>query len=284
VKVWLNGQLLDEEKARVSVRDRGFLYGDGLFETLRAYDGKPFLLEAHLERLAASAKLLELPPPPLAVLTQALRDTIAANRDLARDLRVRVTLTRGPEGPGLWPAEEGAPTMLVSAEAVHLPLDLHTRGASLITSRHRVLSGGDRWKSTSFQVHALAKGEAVRAQAWEALLLNERGEVAEGATSNVFALLDGNLVTPPASAGILAGITRSVVLGMAKPSLCLDAREAALRPADLAAAREIFLTSSIAEIVPIVRLDGRAVGDGFPGPVTRAVLDAYRAEVVQRAQ
>lgn len=275
--VWLNGRVLPLAEARISPLDRGFLHGDGAFETLRAYRGKPFLLDAHLDRLELAGKELALPLPDRATLARAVGEVLRANA--LAEARVRITVSRGEDGPDLWP-EAPVPTVLVTAQPVALPSWLYERGAAVVTSSLRVPARAHS-KSTSFQAHVLAKGEARRAGAWEALLLNDRGEVAEGATSNVFALLDGEVVTPPTAAGALAGITRAAVLRLAQPALCLGAREAVLRPRDLLAAREVFLCSSVAEVVPVVRVDGQAVGDGHPGPVTRAVLDAYRAEVAR---
>jgi branched-chain amino acid aminotransferase len=283
MRVWLNGQLQDIRKASVSPLDRGFLYGDGLFETLRSYRGKPFLLAGHLDRLAEGAKALELTMPPRPLLAEGVANVIEANGLAERDARVRITLTRGAGPGGLWPEEPGPPTALVTAQPLDLPGWLvEGAGARAVVSKQRVLSGAPRVKTTSFQPHVMAKAEAARAQCWEALLCNERGEVAEGATSNVFALLpSGALVTPPRDAGLLAGLTRDVVLRIAKPALCLDAAEAPLTLAELRTARELFLTSSVAEVVPLVRVDGQAVGDGALGPVARAVRDAYRAEVAR---
>lgn len=282
MKVWLDGALVDAERARVSPLDRGFLYGDGLYETLRSYRGKPFLFEAHLDRMEEGARVLGLALPQRKVWRDAVEGLLDANHLRDQDARVRLIISRGPAPGDLWPAEPGAPTLLATAQPVALPAWLTAGGgASAVTSVQRVLGGRSALKSTSFQAHVLAKGEARRAGAWEALLRNERGEVAEGATSNVFALLDGALVTPPPEAGILPGLTRAVVLRLAQPALCLEAREAPLLPQDLAEAREAFLTSSVAEVVPLVRLDGRALGDGHPGPVTRAVLAAYKAEVAR---
>lgn len=281
MRVWLNGELKDIRKAGVSPTDRGLLYGDGLFETLRAYRGKPFLLEEHLARLEEGCKAAELPMPARGLLRDAVGQVLDANNLRERDARVRITLTRGGGGGDLWPEEPGPPTVLVTAQPVLLAAGLYERGASAVTSRRRVLSGAPSLKSTSFQQHVLAKAEARRAGAWEALLLNERGEVAEGATSNVFALVEGVLVTPPADAGLLPGLTRAAVLRLAQPALCLEAREAPLRPEELAGAREAFLTGSVAEVVPLVKLNGHALGDGAPGPVTRSVLHAYRAEVAR---
>ena len=281
--MWLDGRLLDLEEARVSPLDRGFLYGDGLFETLRTYRGQPFLLEEHLDRLAASAKDLELPLPPRATLREAVRDVVAANGLDAEDARVRLTVTRGAGAPGeVWPAEAGLPTVLVTAQPVRLPASLE-EGVAAIVASQRVLAGAPPVKSTSFQAHVLAKAEARRAGAWEALLRNHRGHLAEGATSNLFLVDDaGALRTPPPDAGALPGLTRAVVLRLAASELGLAAREVPVEVDDLRRAREAFLSSSVAEVVPLVRLDGRALGDGAPGPVTRAVREAYRAEVRRR--
>lgn len=283
MRVWLDGALVDIRKASVSPLDRGLLYGDGLFETMRAYQGKPFLLGEHLARLAEGCAALALPMPPGKQLADAVRAVLDANGLGDRDARVRITLTRGAGPGGLFPEQALEPTVLVAAQPLDLPPWLVAgEGARAVTSAQRVLSGAAHVKTTSFQSHVLAKAEAQRGNAWEALLLNERGEVAEGATSNVFALRgDGVLVTPPATAGILPGLTRAVVLRLAKPALCLDAREEPLRPLDLVQAREAFLTSSVAEVVALTKVDGRAIGDGAPGPVTRAVRDAYRAEVAR---
>ncbi|HEV8360725.1 MAG TPA: aminotransferase class IV [Candidatus Thermoplasmatota archaeon] len=283
MKVWLNGALCEAADARVSALDRGLLYGDGLFESLRCFAGQPFLLGQHLERLAAAAAELELDLdlPPRKVLEEAVGALLAANGLARADARVRVTVTRGAGGEGLWPRDAPAPTVLITAEPVALPPWLEAGGgASAVTSAHRVASGRAHAKSTSFQVHVLAKREAARAGAWEAILRNDRGDVAEGATSNVFVLAhDGALATPPPEAGILLGLTRAVVLRIVQPTLCMDAREAPLPLEELRDAREAFLTSSVAGIVPLVKLDGRAIGDGAPGPVTRAARSAYAQEV-----
>lgn len=279
MKLWLDGRLVDVRKASVSPLDRGLLYGDGLFETLRAYRGVPFLLDEHLARLEESARAIELPVPGRGELRRAVEQVLAANNLLRRDARVRVTVTRGRGGGELWPEVPPEPTLLVTAQPVALPDWFgEGRGAAAVVGSARVLSGGPHLKSTSFQPHVLARGEARRKGAWEALLLNERGEVAEGAASNVFVARGREVVTPPPEAGILPGITRAAVLRLA-PALGLRAREAALRPGDVLGADEAFLTSSVAEVVPLASLDGRALGAGAPGPVARRVWEAYRAEV-----
>jgi len=277
MKVWLNGQVLEASEARISPLDRGFLLGDGLFETLACHQGAPFLWEEHLDRLEASAKALDIGFPGRAMLRDAVMWVVAANGLAHADAaRVRITLTRGEggEGGGVWPDEVLAPTVLVTASPVHLPAGLAEDGAAAITSAVRAVAGAPTHKSTSFQPNVLAKGEARRAGAWEALLRNERGEVAEGATSNVFAVRAGELHTPPPEAGILPGVTRAFVLRMAR-DLGITAEESALRPQALAGAGEAFLTSSLAGIVPLVRLDGEPIGSGAPGPVTRRLQRAY---------
>lgn len=275
MKVWLNGGLVEERDALVPALDRGLLYGDGLFETLRAYAGKPFLLEEHLDRLAGAADATAMPLPPRKALERSVREVVAANGLEQGDARVRITVTRGLAGEDLAAPASGFPTALVAAQPVRLPVDLYERGVSAVVSTVRVLSGGAAMKSTSFQPHVLAKLEARRAGAWEALLPNELGELAEGATSNLFAVQGGQLVTPPPDAGLLPGLTRAVVLRLA-PSLGLRAVERPLSLSVLRAAEEAFLTGSVAEVVPLVAIDGRPLGAGGPGPVTGRVLAAYR--------
>jgi branched-chain amino acid aminotransferase len=267
--LWLHDRLVAEGEARVSALDRGLLHGDGLFETMRCYDGQPAFWREHVERLHASARELGLAVPELLRPVRAVLDADG----LRGDARVRITLTRGP---GPFGELRGAPTLLVTAEPVALPDGLHERGAAAIVSRHRVLSGRPAMKSTSFQLHSLAKAEARAQGAWEALLPNEQGELAEGATSNLFAVQQGALLTPPLDAGCLPGVTRAQVLRLA-PGLGLRAVERPLSLSVLRGADECFLTSSVAEVVPVVQVDARPVAAGAPGPVTMRVLAAYRA-------
>jgi branched-chain amino acid aminotransferase len=283
VKVWLDGALVEAAEAKVSALDRGFLFGDGIYETLRAYPRGLFLAREHLRRLQANAAAVELALPPEGLLQEAMAQVLQANALQGRDARVRITVTRGAGAPGeLWPAQPGEPTVLVTAQPFAVPEGLLEQGARAIVATRRVASGAPHVKSTSFQEHVLAKAEARRAGAWEALLLNDRGEVAEGATSNLFVLdEDGALRTPPPEAGILRGLTRAVVLRFAQPALCLATAEAPVTLDQLRGAREAFLTSSTFGVVPLVRVDGHSLGDGAPGPVTQAVVGAYRAEVAR---
>jgi branched-chain amino acid aminotransferase len=269
LKVWLDGALLEEGEARVLVSDHGFQIGDGVFETLRVYSGVPFALDDHLARLQESAAALRIPVPAVD-LAQATRDVLAAN-GLA-DARMRITLTSGPGPPGL-ARGPGPPTLLVVA----LPVVPWPPASTAIVSRLRrdersPLAGV---KTTSLAESVVAFAEARAAGADEALLLNTAGEVCEATTANVFAVRAGTAVTPPLDSGCLGGITRAHVLE-------LGAVEQALAPRDLQQADEAFLTSSTREIQPLVAIDGRAVGTGEPGPVTRRLAAAYAALVDKR--
>jgi branched-chain amino acid aminotransferase len=271
--VWLDGALVRENAARISPADRGFLLGDGLFETLRAYGGRPFRLAEHLARLeAGGARIgLELPGD--------LRDAVAVTLE-ANDLEeaaVRITVSRGVADPGLAPPLEAEPTVLVTARAYHPRPEWYTHGiaASFASGRvdeHRASAG---LKQLGYLDGVLALREARAAGAEDALLLDTEGHVAEGAASNLFMLAGGVLRTPPLSCGILPGITRAVVLELAA-ARGLATREEPLTPAAVSTAEEAFLTSSLRELVPLTRLSGRALGNGSPGATTRALLEDYR--------
>ena len=269
MRVWLDGALVDEEAARVSARDHGFLVGDGVFETLRVYAGEPFDLEEHLARLAESAAAmgLELGGHDLA---RAARDVLEENA--LADARMRITVTSGG-GPAGLARGDGPPTVLVVAA----PLTPWPPTSSAIVSRvrrdeHSPLAGV---KTISLAESVVALSEARAAGADEALLLNLAGDVCEATTANVFAVRDGVPVTPPLDSGCLAGITREHVLA-------LGGEERALAPEDVRGADEAFLTSSTREVQPLVAIDGRPVGAGRPGPVTGRLADAYSEMVAAR--
>jgi branched-chain amino acid aminotransferase len=268
VKVWLNGGLADEEAACVSPADHGLLVGDGVFETLRCYSGVPFALGEHLDRLEAGARTLGLDPPARALLEQATRAVIEANT--LSDARMRITLTSGAGPPGLLRGD-GGPTVLVSAQAI----TPWPPTATAIVSRwardqDSPLTGV---KTISLVASVMALSEARGHGAAEAILLNRRGEVCEATTANVFVVRGGRVATPSLAAGCLAGITRERVLKLS------GGLEAELPEAALHAAEELFLTSSTRGVQPLVELDGRPVGSGKPGEVTRRLADAY-AELV----
>jgi branched-chain amino acid aminotransferase len=273
VKVWLNGRLVDEQAASVSTSDHGFLVGDGVFETLRCYRGRPFALDSHLERLEEGARALRLEPPPRELLADAAHAVVEANA--LADARMRITLTSGPGPPGL---ARGAaePTVLIAAQ----PLTPWPATATAIVSDRRrdersPLAGV---KTISLADSVLALTDARARGAAEAILLNERGDVCEATTANVFVVRGGRVETPSPASGCLAGITRECVLGLCS-GLGLRGHEAELPAAALQEADELFLTSSTREIQPLVQLDGRPVRTGEPGEVTLRLGEAYRQMV-----
>lgn len=275
---WVDTALVPLADARISVLDQGFRTGEGVFETLRAYDGHPFRLGRHLDRAAAGARRLGFDLPPHHELVDAVTATVAANRQLADDLALRVTATPGPLDPGTpWPpTPTGHPTLVVTAHALHVPEARYRDGVTAITvGWGRELA---EVKSVSFLAASLARREAAGAGADEALLTDGHGTVMEGATSNVFAVRDGRLHTPPTDGGVLAGVTRATVLELAD-ILDLRVAEEPLPLDVLCGADEAFLTASTREVVPLVRVDGDPIGTGRPGPVAGRVLEAYRAEV-----
>jgi branched-chain amino acid aminotransferase len=282
--VWLNGRLLPEAEAYVPVADRGLLLGDGVFETLRTYAGAPFRPHAHLARLAAGAERLGIPLP--AGLGDALTATIAANAgagDAAgagAGLAVRLTLTRGAGGRGLEPAGEFPPTVLITAAPYAAPAVWYERGLRAVVARHRRNEAGAEagLKALGAVAAVLARREARAAGADEALVLDTAGHLAEAAAANVFLVVRGRLRTPPLACGILPGITRAAVLEWAHAA-GIEVDDAPVEPGELATARELFLTSSLREVVPVVAVAGRAVGAGRPGPVAARLLAAYRRGV-----
>lgn len=269
--VWLNGELVPAESARISVFDQGVLYGHGLFETMRAYGGSVFRLERHLERLARGAELLAIELPKLEALAIAVAATLERNK--LREARVRLTVTAG-EGTGR-PALKaaGPPTVLVTVNELATPPNSYR--AIYASGRRSSRNPLADVKSMSYLSNLLAQQEAREQGADEALLLNEYGLIAEGATSNLFAVRDGEVATPPRSTGLLPGVTRRVVIDLARAA-GLRCQEGDLSPEELHEAEEAFLTNSIVEIVPLVDVAGRRIGKGRMGPITKRLQQAYR--------
>jgi branched-chain amino acid aminotransferase group I len=285
--VYLNGSLLPRSKARISAFDHGFLYGYGLFETMRAYNGKIFLLGRHLERLLESAGLIGLDSALAdADLEQACFDVLKANN--LKDTRLRLTVTRGDAGafPGM--RQDAAASVLITATAyTPLPAGAYEKGYRALISSFRRDSGSllSSLKSTSYLLSVLAKREAENTGMDEALLLNERGSIAEGSISNVFFVAHGELLTPPVESGILTGITRETVLELAT-GLKIRATEADIRAEDLPRFDEAFLTNSVLEIMPLVAVRDKAgktvsFGSGKPGETTQRLMSAYREMVAE---
>jgi branched-chain amino acid aminotransferase len=285
MKVWINGKLVDKDQANVSVFDHGLLYGDGVFEGIRAYGGKVFQGRAHVDRLfeSAGAIRLEIPAGREQIL-EAIRKTMEANG--AKDAYIRLVVTRGAGTLGLEPNKCSGGTMFIIVDQVALyPKEMYDNGMAVIIAKTRRTSATmvpPSVKSLNYLNNILAKVEAVDAGAPEALMLNAEGELAEATGDNVFIVRGGTVITPPAAAGILMGITRKVVL-----DLCGEAgipvKEQPVAVEQLYSADECFLTGTAAEVIAVTKVDGHVIGDGRPGPITRRLLAAFR-ELIRSGQ
>lgn len=279
MKVYIDGKYYNEREARISVFDHGLLYGDGIFEGIRAYNGRVFKLKEHIERLFASAKaiLLELPMTPADLVAAVLA---TCRRNKVHDGYVRLVVTRGIGTLGLNPNRCKGPSVIIIAGKIQLyPPELYHKGMELVTvptvrNLHSALNPAI--KSLNYLNNILAKIEANNAGCEEALMLNAEGFVAECTGDNVFIVKDGHLLTPPLAAGALYGITRRVVMDIAAES-GLAVSEPNLTRYDLFNAEECFLTGTGAELVPVVKIDGRRIGTGQPGPVTTRLVAQFRA-------
>ncbi|HUU63280.1 MAG TPA: aminotransferase class IV [Dehalococcoidia bacterium] len=281
--IYINGALVPRGEARISPFDRGFLYGYGLFETMRSYRGRVFRLDRHLARLMNSAERLGLAAllDP-AALEQAIQKTLEANR--LRDARIRLSVSAGEGERGLEPPESGTLTIIVVAQKLVPPTpQAYGEGvsAAIVSARRNSQSPLSGIKSMAYLESLLAHSEAVAAGADEAILLSERGTVAECSTSNIFLVVGERLLTPSAESGILPGITREVVLEMAQ-GLGITTVVGEIQLADLLGADEAFLTNSIVEVMPITQVDGKPVGSGRPGEMTKRLLKAYKELVLQQ--
>ncbi len=275
--IYLNGTLVPAQEAKISPFDRGFLYGYGLFETMRSYKGRVFRLDRHLARLRRSAAMLALASELEAYdLEQAIYKTLEVNR--LKDARIRLTVSAGLGERGLAPPNLGPITVMVSAQKLDLPPpQVYRKGisAAIVSTRRNSLSPLSQIKATNYLDSFVALSQAVASGAEEAILLNERGFIAECSTSNVFLVAEGILATPSVESGILPGITREAVLELAR-GLGIDAVEGEIPEADLFQAEEAFLTTSVREVVPITSVNGKPVGSGKPGTVTKRLMAAYK--------
>ncbi len=278
LKVWLNGALLDREDAKISVVDHGVLYGDGVFEGIRSYGGKVFRLQAHVRRLYDSALGIRLTIPiSREEMAKAITDTLEANS--LRDSYIRVVVTRGEGTLGLDPNRCPEPNVFIITDKISLyPDELYENGLDIITAatmRNHPNAVNPRVKSLNYLNNILAKIEAIDAGTLEAVMLNHLGYVAECTGDNLFIVRDGAVFTPPIAAGILEGITRNEIIGIAREQ-GLEVREENITRQDLYVADECFLTGTAAEVVPVVRIDKRPIGTGRPGPVTKQLAEAFR--------
>lgn len=282
----VNGQLFDAERAVVSVFDHGFLYGEGVYETLRTYNGRPFLFERHMRRLRASASMLVLTVPlDDAQIAERLRQTTeAAGLDASTPTYLRILVTRGVGDLTYDPAACPGPSVVIIVKAlVDAPTSVYQDGVTVALVgivRNHPGSVNPLIKSNNLLNNALAMQEAVRRGAFEGVMRNYRGELAECTTANLFVVKDGAALTPPINAGLLPGITREFVFEVGA-ELRLPVREQVLKDADLLGADEAFLTSTTREIVPIVRVDDRTIGSGRPGPITKALTDGFRRQAAR---
>jgi branched-chain amino acid aminotransferase len=289
-QIWMNGELVPPEKATVNVYDHGLLYGDGVFEGIRAYGGRIFKMDSHLKRLYASAAALRLEIPyAVDELRQALRDTLEAND--RTDAYFRLCVTRGVGSLGLNPFLCKRATVFIIVDDISMyPQDLYQKGMEVIiakTIRNLPEALSPAIKSMNYLNNILAKIEAIDSGVLEAIMLNHEGNVTECTADNLFIVRDlpdgkPELVTPPASAGMLEGVTMATVLQLATDA-GITTRRGDLKPADLCAAREAFLTGSAAEVMPVTKVDGQTIGAGEPGPITLQLFKAFHALATNNA-
>lgn len=283
LKYWIDGTLYPKDEAKISVLDHGLLYGDGVFEGIRAYGGRVFRLDEHLARLWAGAKAIMLQiPMGREELKQAVLATLRANG--LRDAYIRLVVTRGVGDLGLDPRKCPRPSVIIITDAISLyPPELYEKGMEVVTvstrkNIHEALS--PNIKSLNYLNQILGRLEVNRVGAPEGIMLSHDGYVAEATADNIFVVLRGTLVTPPAIAGILVGITRNAVMELAARE-GIPMEERLFIPHTLYNADECFLTGTGAEVVPVVRVDGRTIGGGLPGAITLRLMKAFR-ELVQR--
>ena len=278
-QIWLDGEIVNKADAKISVFDHGLLYGDGIFEGIRFYSGRIFRLEEHIERLILSAKAIHLELPwTLEEICQASVDSVKANG--LTDGYIRLVITRGEGGLGLNPYLCPKPSMFIIAAAIQLyPEENYTKGLELITCATRRPTPGSlspQVKSLNYLNNIMAKIECIQAGVIEGVMLNEQGYVAECTGDNVFVIKKGKLYTPPVSDGSLDGITRQVIFELCQ-NAGLELTEKSMTRYDLYTADEIFLTGTAAEVIPAVKYDQRLIGDGTPGPISKQLVEDFRA-------
>ncbi len=277
MKVYINGKYYDENDAKVSVFDHGFMYGDGIFEGIRLYNKNVFRLPMHMDRLFRSAKAIMLDLP---WTKQEIADAVcdACRTNNLTDGYIRLIISRGKGKLGLSPFTCSDPQLIIIADQIQLyPNETYEKGLKAITvptrrNSHAALP--PMVKSLNYLNNILAKIEAYKLGYQECLLLNNEGYVAECSGDNVFIVFEGKLITPPVSCGSLGGMTRRAVLDVAR-KLGVEVEEKPLARFDVWTADECFLTGTAAKLIPLVELDGRSIGDGKPGPVTKKLLQGF---------
>ncbi|NLW50515.1 MAG: branched-chain-amino-acid transaminase [Candidatus Brocadiaceae bacterium] len=277
-KIYIDGEFYEKDKARISVFDHGLLYGDGVFEGIRAYNGRIFRCRAHVDRLYESARAIALDIPMTRdEMAAKLREALEVNG--LTDAYIRLVVTRGVGDLGLDPNKCARPSIIIIADSITLyPPELYSRGLDVVTVstlRNHPNALSPRIKSLNYLNNILAKIEGLQAGVSEAIMLNQEGYVAECTGDNIFIVRQGALLTPGLHTGMLDGITRGVVIELARKA-GIEVRETILTRFDLFVADECFLTGTAAEIIPVVRIDGRSIGDGKPGPITGRLLGMFR--------
>ena len=277
--VYLDGQYLPREQAVVSVFDHGFLYGDGVFEGIRSYGGVVFRLKEHLVRLYESAKTVGLAIPiSLAEMEEVVLETVRRNK--LQDAYIRLVVSRGAGDLGLDPRNCAKPTIVCIAASINLyPRAMYENGLEVIitsTRKNRPDVLSPRVKSLNYLSNIMAKQELALAGVLEGIVLTADGYVAEATADNVFMVKNGRLYTPPKFLGILEGVTRNAVMDLAKQA-GIEVREEVFTAHDLYNADEAFFSGTAAELIPVVKVDGRTIGDGKPGPLYKQLMEAFRA-------
>ncbi len=283
LKIWMDGELVKQGDAKVSVFDHGLLYGDGIFEGIRAYNGKIFLCKEHMDRLYEGAHYINLEIPySKEEMVEAVNATIKAN-DLV-NAYIRLIVTRGVGDLGLDPRNCPKPSVIIIAASIALyPEELYQKGLEIITSAVPAVHSealNPRVKSLNYLNNILAKMEAIRAGKLEAIMLNNQGFVAECTGDNIFIIKNGVIKTPSIFSCILAGCTRNLVIKLAKEA-GIPIEETTLQRYDLYTADECFLTGSGAEVIPVIDIDGRKIGSGKPGDITKDMLKHFRDFIAQ---
>jgi branched-chain amino acid aminotransferase len=280
--IYINGEYLPKSKARISVYDHGFLYGDGVFEGIRAYQGRVFKLKEHVDRLYSSARaiMLEIPLKKEAMI-KAVIETLKKNR--LEEAYIRLVVSRGAGDLGLDPRKCPKPTTIIITDRIRLHDGVaKEKGITAIISwvkRDPVDATSHEIKSLNYLNSILAKIEANSAGADEAICLNKEGFVCEGVAENIFVVANGAIITPPTSTGALRGITRAVVIELAQ-KLGYTVTKKEITPSDLFIADEVFFTGTAAEVVPVREINKRRIRDGVPGPVTKKLMSEYRKAVL----
>ena len=277
--IYLNGSFVPEEDAKVSVFDHGFLYGDGIFEGIRAYHGRVFKLDEHLKRLYESAKSIQL---KIGISKEEMQEVVleSLRRNNLNDAYIRLVVSRGKGDLGLDPNKcPKASIICIAAQIKLFEQSMYDQGLEVATvaiRRNNPDSLNPRIKSLNYLNNIMAKLESIQAGVIEAIMLTQDGYVAEGTADNIFMVRNNVLMTPPLSAGILEGVTRNSVIDLAR-ELGMNVKEELFTRHDLYTSDECFLTGTAAELIPVIKVDGRVIGDGVPGQAFKQLLEAFRA-------